>query len=195
MCSCAAELVAPLHSAADTWSSSLHFPNCFLNLFNIQSSRRELYQSPSEMLLFDLTGTGLPTESRDSTVSEEHKQTVGWTHCVRQQRALCTHSLMALFDSPLTNKAEFAEYFYMYALTNIWAALQFVSNSTTAVQSHLKHQIPVSHGHLWYIKSSQVHKRQNGPTNQTSLIKYVLNSPSSLFSCTCTSLQKNWKMP
>lgn len=97
------------------------------------------------MLLFDLTGTGLPTESRDSTVSEEHKQTVGWTHCVRQQRALCTHSLMALFDSPLTNKAEFAEYFYMYAFTNIWAALQFVSNSTTTVQSHLKHQIPVSH--------------------------------------------------
>lgn len=34
-------------------------------------------RSPSEMLLFDLTGTGLPTESRDYTVSVEHKQTVG----------------------------------------------------------------------------------------------------------------------
>lgn len=34
-------------------------------------------RSPSETLLFDLTGTGLPTESRDYTVSVEHKQTVG----------------------------------------------------------------------------------------------------------------------
>lgn len=62
-------------------------------------------RSPSEMPLFDLTGTGLQTESRDYTLSVEHKQTMGWIHCVRHRPSPCSHSLMALFDSLLTNKA------------------------------------------------------------------------------------------
>lgn len=62
--------------------------------------------SEREMLLFDLTGTGLLTESRDRAVSVEHKQTVGWNHCVRHLPPLCSHSLMAFFDSLVTNKAK-----------------------------------------------------------------------------------------
>lgn len=69
-----------LHSAADTRWRNVHFPK---QLFGapLASSCAGVSlvgaRSPSETLLFDLTGTGLPTESRDYTVSVEHKQTVG----------------------------------------------------------------------------------------------------------------------
>lgn len=69
-----------LHSAADTRWRNVHFPK---QLFGapLASSCPGVSlvgaRSQSETLLFDLTGTGLPTESRDYTVSVEHKQTVG----------------------------------------------------------------------------------------------------------------------
>ncbi len=54
------------------------FPNHFFEPLwpPVEAARRVRAKSPSEMLLFDLTGTGLPTESRDYAVSVEHKQTV-----------------------------------------------------------------------------------------------------------------------
>jgi len=56
------------------------------------------------MLLFDLTGTGVATESRDDTVSVQHKQTVGEIYCARP---LCSHSasMFTLCDDPLLNPA------------------------------------------------------------------------------------------
>lgn len=61
MC-CETSGVSCLHSAADTGAGSAHFysPSLFVTLSGFLSER--------EMLLFDLTGTGVLTESRDYTV-------------------------------------------------------------------------------------------------------------------------------
>lgn len=55
------------------------FPNQFSEPFQppVEPARCVRMRRPFEMLLFDLTGTGLPTESRDYTLSGEHKQSVG----------------------------------------------------------------------------------------------------------------------
>lgn len=68
-----------LHSAVDAQLSYVHFPTSFVESLwpPNEPSLRVRAGSLSETLLFDLTGTGLPTESRDYTVSVEHKQTVG----------------------------------------------------------------------------------------------------------------------
>lgn len=97
---CKTSRVSCLHSAPDTSSGSAHFYNrsLFVTLSGFLSER--------EMLLFDSTGTGELTESRDYTVWVEHKQTVGQNHCVRRLPPPCSHSLMAFFDSTLTNTKE-----------------------------------------------------------------------------------------
>ena len=76
------------HAAEGSRSRSVNFPrpvfyfvllSFLLNLSSLplRRARRVRARSPFEMPLFDLTGTGLPTESRDHTLSVEHKQTVG----------------------------------------------------------------------------------------------------------------------
>lgn len=82
-CLCAMELVrfSCLHSAVAFRTSSVHFLSFFFFFKHfswpwppVELPHSVTPRSPSEMRLFDLTGTGLLTESRDYAVSVEHKQ-------------------------------------------------------------------------------------------------------------------------
>lgn len=124
---CGPRRISSLHSAAEFCT----FPRqCFEPL---RSARRVRARSLSEMLLFDLAGTGLPTESRDCAVSVEHKQTVGWIRRVRHRPPLCSHSDGTFWQASHKQRKSIVFYCVTYLFWEITSASSII---LATVQRH-----------------------------------------------------------